>query len=218
MGLMRKQLIIGLGTGRCGTTTLSRILANQKNSTFKHESKPILTWGFNKNEIDKKLKRIISQKGKYVGDVGLYYLNYVEYIIGKHPSSKFVILKRKKEEVVRSFLKKSKRYDLWRKDHLKGQNTWIKAFPKYGVESKKVALENYWEDYYKKSNQLLKKFPSNIILFETNSLNSKKEINNLLDFCQIEEVDRAEYYGGKLNKSGDLVFKLVYLIKKFNRF
>ena len=34
---MKKQLIIGLGTGRCGTVSLSELLTSQKNTTVSHE-------------------------------------------------------------------------------------------------------------------------------------------------------------------------------------
>ena len=46
-----KKIIFGLGTGRCGTMSLSKLLSHQKNSIISHElgGLPWLSWKKDKN-------------------------------------------------------------------------------------------------------------------------------------------------------------------------
>jgi len=132
---MKKQLIIGMGTGRCGTVSLYNLLNSQKNSFARHESKPLLTWTFNKNAINTKLKKFFKRKEKYVGDVNSCYLPYAAYICKNIPSVRIVVLKRPKNEVVKSFMKQTSYFNWnhwvdhkgvkWRK-----AGKWDEMFPK----------------------------------------------------------------------------------------
>lgn len=212
---MEKQLIFGMGSGRCGTTSLYRLLNFQKNSKITHESKPLLTWKFNKNKIDNKLGKILNQKKRYVGDVASYYLPYIEYIIKKYPSSKFIILKRPKKEVVESFLKKTKKrkWNHWTKKEIKKKhNRWDQIFPKCNLKSKKEAIGKYWEDYYFLSKKLIKKYPKNVKGFLTDDLNSKEGVKNIINFCEIDKKNQILKTDIKINKSGDFLFGIKYFL------
>lgn len=213
---MKKQLIIGLGSGRCGTTSLYKLLNSQKNSFICHESKPLLTWIFDEKKIDNKLKKILSKDKKYIGDVASYYLQYIEHIISKNPSTKFIILKRPKEEVVKSFINKTKflnffKWNLWIRKPKKKENKWSKMFPKYNLNSKEEAIAKYWEEYYSKADKLIKKYPLNIKIFNTSDLNSEQKVKEILDFCNISAKDKRIKYGIKVNKTKELFFWTKYL-------
>ena len=206
---MEKQLIIGLGTGRCGTVSLYRLLKFQKYSFFTHESKPLLTWKFNKDLIDNKLRKYSNKDEKYSGEVNLSFLPYVEYIIKKNPSSKFIVLKRSKEEVVSSFVKHSGllNHNYWVAHGGKGYRKagkWDRMFPKYHAETKEEAIGLYWEDYNRQVEKLIKRYPKNIKVFQTKDLNSYESVKEILDFCGIKKINQRVKINIKENKKGDL--------------
>lgn len=219
---MKKRILIGLGTGRCGTTSLYRLLNFQKNSNISHELEPILTWKFNKKSIDKKIFQLINKKEKYVGDVAFYYLPYIEYIIKKFPQIKFICLKRIKKEVVKSFVTHTNK---WNWNHWivhignkwKKAGKWDDAFPKYNLDSKEKAITRYYEDYYKEIRKLIKKYPKNVNLFKIDDLNNQKRIKKILDFCKIEDKDQKIITNIKENKSHDKLFSARYRLWRANK-
>src|SRR3989344_5979412 len=146
-----KKLIIGIGTGRCGTNTLSHLLGKQKNCMVEHESKPILPWEFSKNKIDNKLKSLKNCNAETVGDIAMYYLPYIKYILSNYKNVKVIALKRDKNEVVRSFLQKTEGTNHWMEHDGKKWKfaEFDRSFPKFKAETKEEAIRLYWDHYYK---------------------------------------------------------------------
>ena len=89
------RIVIGLGTGRCGTRSLAKFLT-QNGVKATHERYKLF-WNPEKE----------SRWGKIIGriepDVAYYWLNYVDLIIDRYPGAKFICLKRKKEAVIASY-------------------------------------------------------------------------------------------------------------------
>ena len=185
-----KQLIIGMGTGRCGTVSLYNFLNGQKDSFVRHESKPLLTWAFDKSAIDSKLSKLHNRKEKFVGDVNSCYLPYIDYICKNYPSVRIIVLKREKKAVIKSFMTQTSYFN-WNHwvDHKgvkwKKADKWDKMFPKYNLDSKEEAIARYWEEYYLRAQRLLKKYPNNLKIFKTEDLNSEESVKKILDFCNI---------------------------------
>ena len=110
-----KTIIIGIGTGRCGTLALSKLLSAQLKSEVFHEHRSCrnLEWTRAKSPNGAKLAelrykwfstQLRATKMTLVGDVALWYLPYIEYFL-KHEDVKVVVLKRNKTDTVRSFEK-----------------------------------------------------------------------------------------------------------------
>jgi hypothetical protein len=133
------QLVIGLGTGRCGTVTLAQLLKAQPGcaGTFSHEQHPLLAWTQPSERAmlraaDGRVRQLLQRRLRshaaasrdgadndaaptpLVGDVASFYLPYVETILSIEPGAKFVVLRRARAEVVASFLRKDPGVDLWR--------------------------------------------------------------------------------------------------------
>ena len=81
-----KTLVIGLGTGRCGTRTFASVLNDQIDSDVTHEGLPLgkkmffrrpLPWRVNSFLGRKTINKIAYRPAKLVGDVALYYLPYI---------------------------------------------------------------------------------------------------------------------------------------------
>lgn len=188
--MKQKKLIFGIGTGRCGTVSLCELLNNQKDSNFTHEERPLLPWNGSNRNLDDKIKEILSRKENYVGDIAFYYLPYIEYILKKHPQTKIICLKRDKQEVVKSYLKKTKGRNHWadHKGFIWRHCEWDKCYPTYNNFIKRNAIKKYWDQYYKKVERLTSKYPGSIMIMDMYyALNTEAGILEMLDFIGIEE-------------------------------
>ena len=208
MKTMNKTIIIGIGTGRCGTKSLATLLNSCNNSVVYHEYKApkgILPFDLEPlgcvDIATRRYNEIKNFNGLFVGDVAMYYLNYIEilYDIAKTEKDNFkvICMIRDKQETVKSYLKKTeigtqKPRHHWIKNPEKygfQPNVWDKAFPKYDIVDRKQALEKYWDDYYKKVATLEKQgIP--ILLVNVKSLNNIETQKELFDFIGIKEKDR----------------------------
>ena len=94
---MRRQIILGLGAGQCGTLLLAQILSKQPNTRVTHEEPPLLPWVKEPNApgIRERLERILqTRRERWVGDVASFYLPYVEEAIRFDDGIRIVCLKR----------------------------------------------------------------------------------------------------------------------------
>lgn len=241
------MIIIGLGTGRCGTQSLAHLLNLQKNAIVTHEKNPDdITWKGSQDIILSNLKEfeLTLQTGKselsishlpgnkdaikkienithieIVGDVGFYYLKYVDIILQHNPSVKFICLQRDEEDTVQSYINKSngsKRWSLLEKIGIKRnkeRNHWIdhdgtiwekdviwdKCYPKYNASTKEDALHMYWRDYYQTFAKYEAKHPQNMKMYNVDSFNSKMGQKVILEFVGISLEDMVFQVGLKKN-------------------
>ena len=190
-----KELIIGLGTGRCGTVSLSHFLNEQPGAFFIHEGayqdmRVLFPWeGPPKAVLDwlDKLAGFAGEK-EWFGDTGSYYLPYVEAILGQYPDATFICFERDRAGVVRSFITKTQTgnrnhwYDhqgkKWRKDP-----RWDASFPKFDEPDKEKAIGLYWDRYHEMATALAEKYPAHFRIFPMTILNSPEGRAELLDFA-----------------------------------
>ena len=193
---MNKQLIISIGTGRCGSVSLSKFLSAQEYVSVLHEGRldshkirKLIKWVNDEKNLFEWLEFLLSLDGnKFVGDTGMYYLPYIEQIIEKYPQVKIIVMERDKEEVVKSYIKKTTGRNHWF-DHdgkeWDKDDKWDPCYPKYDILNKEKALEKYWEDYKSQTDNLILKFPDKIkkwTIQSLNTLNGKNEILNFLNY------------------------------------
>ncbi len=203
---MKKKIVFGLGTGRCGTSSFSFLMNSQQSSFFGHELSPILPWEFEEKvtykrsdatmtSISFKYNQLMHQAHNYdiVGDSGSYYLPYVELLIRTLGDNdefdlKFVILKREKPGTVKSFLEKFRRQNNNPlQNHDGPKNHWDNCFPKYdNFWTLEESIEKYYDDYYKISSQLAHEHPKFIKVFEMKDLNSEQGVKSIFEFLEIK--------------------------------
>ncbi len=185
---LARYLVIGLGADRRDTFSLFMTINQIPDSFFVHEGFMLPWYGTKEEALNKISEFLNSTQKKYVGDVGFYWLPYVETVIKNIPDVKFICLKRDKKQTVKSFMKKTEgrnhwiNHDgkKWKKDYV-----WDRCFPKYEVESKEQALKLYWEEYYNKAILLEKKYPKNFKIFDITVLNSEESFKKVLDFIGV---------------------------------
>ena len=209
---MNKQLIISIGTGRCGSVSLSKFLSAQESISVLHEGRldshkirKLIKWGNDEDNLFEWLEFLLSlDENKFVGDTGMYYLPYIEQIIDKYPQVKIIVMERDKEEVVKSYIKKTTGRNHWF-DHdgkeWDKDDKWDPCYPKYDISNKEKALEKYWEDYKSQTDNLILKFPDKIkkwTIQSLNTLNGKNEILNFLNYNLDRNINQEFKHNTKL--------------------
>lgn len=190
---MAKKLIIGLGTGRCGTLSLSLFLNAQPGITMLHEGKQEgararpLRWQGDRDELWRWLETLERASGDsaYYGDIGMYFLPYAEALIQRFPDIKLVCLKRNRQEVVNSYLEWTQGRNHWfEHDGVAWDKNpaWDGAFPKFNEPDKAKAIGLYWDMYYADVDRLIRQYPGHIACFWMDSLNRKRGRRAILDF------------------------------------
>jgi hypothetical protein len=177
-------MIFGIGTGRCGTQSLAYLLNQQKGHKVSHEflarntEHGPLPWTYNEELIDENIQTLVDQG--FTGD-----------------------MKRNKDKVVHSFIRKTAGLDHWGTS-IKVNNIWDKAFPSYGLPNKSVTIGMYYDEYYLRVDSLIEKYPENIKIFPIETLNQPSGVKSVLDFCGIpkeSQVLETKVVGSKIDGS-----------------
>jgi len=197
-----KQVVFGLGTGRCGTVTLAGLLSAQPDAEVSHERPgAALTWSGGEAVLDALLDELAASPRRLVGDVGFYYLPYVERIAERFPRARFVGLRRARAATVASYLHKAGDRNHWmRHDGRRWQaDRWDACYPKYDAESLEQALGLYWEDYYRRFEHWQQRRPEAFRLFGVEALNDEAGQRGILDFVGVPCEEQVLDVGLRLN-------------------
>jgi len=192
-----RTIVIGLGTGRCGTLSLARTLSAQAEASVTHEERPLLPWDAEDRGriVASRIEGMLARPDadRLTGDVAFYYLNYVEEIIGQFSDVRFVCLRRDREQTVESYVrwlalqKNGRRVNHWSKDRLPfDTDVWDACYPKYETTNLQEGIGRYWDAYYAQVEALATKHPAVTRLYETeNLLNDERAISELLSWLGI---------------------------------
>jgi hypothetical protein len=168
----------GLGTGRCGTGSLARLLQ------IPHEADGPLPWEVECWRLEMRLERWSKQRAKFHGDVGFYYLPYVE-LLNERLKCRFICLTRNKQQVIDSYLRHAAELNHWA---LHDGSTWRidpkwdAAFPKYDCPSKAEAIGRYWEEYHEEARRLEQQL-DNFRIYPIDALNCTEGRLAILSFA-----------------------------------
>lgn len=132
-----KKLVIGLGSGRSGTASLTSLIDRQSGGICFHEMNPAcavftgnrqphvnavlelnailaggerntLTIDYSRPQSVETYQRLQGMgEVNVIGDIAFYYLHYVDDLLQAAPDCKFVCLKRDRAQTIASWLKKS---------------------------------------------------------------------------------------------------------------
>ena len=198
------QIVIGLGTGRCGTQSLAKLLNHQLSSEVYHEkSAHLIRWEGSETAICQFLEWAKTRQAlSIVGDIGFYYLPYAEYILARYPMTKFICMQRDKAATVASYMRKTPKRNHWQ-NH-KEASDWVKdkwdyCYRKYEAPNKESALSLYWHDYYEQATILQKCYPKAFKIFPLEALNSQSGQEAILSFLNIKKEDYQLQVGLKAN-------------------
>ena len=184
---MAKRLIIGLGTGHCGTRSLAKLLALQENCLGLHEFPPPVAIGSRPQLIQERMDLFKLQKEDVVADVAFWYLPFVEEIMEYFHDVLFICLERPKQDFVKSVLNYIDP-SFFPLQYFK-VDVRIKApefgmcFPQYAPSlTQDEALGEFWEDYRWQIRDLMRAYPNHIRYWPTEALNDKTQVKEILTF------------------------------------
>lgn len=189
---MKKRILIGIGTGRCGTTSLACLLSSASDSRVTHEDSAIrvnLPWKFEEKWALKALDALNRRPEKTTGDVGFYYLPYVEWISRAVPDVTFVCIRRDKAETVESYMNKTEKRDHWSRA-CRHSDPWDKMYPKFETDDKREAIGMYWDMYYEEASRL-ERSGVRIKTFDMKLLNDETGVKQILDFCGLDSSKKV---------------------------
>jgi len=200
---LKKNLVFGLGPGRCGSSSLAWLLNEQEGALVSHELFPILPWDTTNNAaIQYRWEQLHHQSMIWntVGDVGSYYVQWVPFLMNSFAaiphlrdgfSFKFIVLERPIEEIVTSYLAKFKKNNnnplQDHEDPNLVTNEWDASYPKYNGVSQEEAIRMYCTDYYNRCRTLQAEYPENVKIFNVDDLNTEQGVENILRFAGFEK-------------------------------
>ena len=170
------MILIGYGTGRCGTKSLASFLNQQEGFNVTHEG-VLLSWQPAFTDTEETIKNLVSRDGKVVGDIGFFWIHYIDLILRKYKGSKAINIFRDDEEVIESF---------WSYMNPETQpniiNNWWKGYPFDSPEQTKDSIAFTIKKYRMLEHEVQKLYPASIYRMKTEDLNNKKELESLLDW------------------------------------
>lgn len=170
-----ENIIIGTGTGRCGTKSLAKLLNSQPCSFVTHEmyksAVPYLVDSVYSKMLIKDLRVKIKLDYTLVGDVALQWLWYANELL-KVRNLKMIYMDRDFQETIDSYYRKLGKYNF---DHWSVNpeipSNWDAAYPKY----LEFGLKQFVGHCKATAHYLEKTHPGRFIIFKMNDLNDPEK-------------------------------------------
>jgi hypothetical protein len=195
-------VVLGLGSGRCGSTTLTALIASTADSVATHENPPLVYWEPLGEQRDFHFERLqrLSQTFTLVFDASHWWLNLAEPFLARFPDGKIVGLHRELEACARSFLARKALgrgsinhwapadNGIWR------HNIWDPAYPTYPVPAsaamdpdgaKLDAIRRYVREYNAALSKLADRWPERVLLLRTEELGDATAQQRLFGFLGV---------------------------------
>jgi len=136
-------------------------------------------------------------KANIVVDVALWNLPYVTSILARDDKTKFICLKRDKDLVIKSYIKKTPKRNHWtrRDSEYWSDKKWPRerrcpygpCYPKFDAD-KEDAIGFYWDYYQVISEMYEQAFPDNFRIFPVEYLNTRDGCEKILTFAGYDEM------------------------------
>jgi len=209
------QIVIGVGPGRCGSTSLSEMLATIQNSCCTHEGPPLIFWRPTSEQVEFHVRRftMLAEYYSVVSDVSHWWLNAVGEIWERLPEAKVIGLVRDPEECAGSFMRiqgfGKGSLNPWapRGDTFWRTGLWDATYPSYPVpdlskhDPDQVKLEQitrYVREYNAGMAELSESQPDRVKLLRTETLSSPEVQAEIFSMAK----HRGESAAWKLNVRG----------------
>jgi hypothetical protein len=193
------RIVLGIGSGRSGSTSLSAMLATVTASCCSHENPPLISWTAEPEELAFHLGRFrrLAPYHPLVADVSHWWLNVIERVFAEFPEARAIGTFRAVESCTASFMriKGSGRgsYNHWvpYANGIWAAARWDPAYPTYPVpghaaldpdDAKYALIARYVKEYNDAMHALARRFPATMMLVQTESLDDAAVQNAIFDF------------------------------------
>lgn len=181
---------IGIGTGRCGTVSLARIIGACAHTSVTHEGEEFRSpWEKpDTAALDRFVEHVRRDRraGLVTGDVAFYWLPHVERLRSELPDLKVICLKRRRQDTIRSFLHKCPGFSLLRPQDRPFNPLWWDQMPTIDAPTVEDAWGRYWDQYYQAAEAI-----PGVTIVRTEDLDHDATITAVFDVLDINPGDRA---------------------------
>lgn len=202
-GPLPGRVVLGLGTGRCGSTSLSAVLATVAGSCSTHENPPLINWSPDDEQVRFHMRRFkaLAEFMVLVFDSSHWWLNALPQFLCDFPDGKIIGLCREPEACVESFMriKGNGRGSInhWAPAE---NRIWVKHFydptyPTYALPdnsdkdpdaAKRELLRSYVREYNARLAALHDRMPKKVMLIRTEELNEPMQQQKIFDFVGLQ--------------------------------
>jgi len=210
----RKRFVLGVGTGRSGTQSLAALLHAQPGCFVTHELRHPVTgkrpgllpsWHGSTNQFVNVFDFLRSYPGTLVGDVGFYWLPFLEFLLESGGVDVRVIgLRRPRDGTVKSYLARTdtrRHYWLAKVPVDKCAPDFYYSYPKYVTETSQEALVAYWNGYMDRLRDLQRRYPDGLRVWGmSRALNTRKGVREVLSFAGVPKTQQQVHVGVRLNQ------------------
>jgi hypothetical protein len=197
--LFPSQLVLGLGAGRCGSTTLSHMLASFHNSCATHENPPLIYSNPEKEQLEFHFRRfqLLAKFFTLVFDASHWWLWAIDRFFEEFPDGKAIGLYRDTQACVQSFArvkgqgKEALNHWVAPGNGIWCANNWDPTYPTYETpehasnnpEAARARLmTRYVEEYNHKLFALAKRNRGKVMLIRTEELADSGVQENMFEF------------------------------------
>jgi hypothetical protein len=199
----RGLVVLGIGSGRCGSTTLTYAMKRVSGACATHENPPSIYWQPCEEQLSCHVERfrLLTQYFAVVFDASYWWLNARERIFREFPQAKPIGLYRDTQSCVESFMaqKGSGKGSLnhWAPpdNGIWATSTGDPCLPSYPLPetsavdpdgAKRSMLERYVGEYNDALARLAESMPERVLLARTEELNSAETYARMSDFVGFE--------------------------------
>lgn len=189
------RLIIGVGTGRCGTKSLTRLLDAQPDTAATHEryqwrvrwNCPARLWPL---RLWRETRQDAAEGAPVQAEVGFYWTPQVPVLLRWADEAgrdvRVVGLKRDRQETIGSYLRWKQDGDHWRRRDRRqeGPDKWDHCYPSYDLAEKAEAIGAFWDEVYESLGAIE---DDRVRVFRTQKLNEEAGVEAILHHCGYDD-------------------------------
>ena len=193
------KVVLGVGTGRCGSTSLTMAFRSLDGALATHENPPMIFWQPLPEQVKFHMERlaILIRYFPFVFDASHWWLNVVDIFFQRFPEGRIVGLHRNTESCVNSFLR-IKGTGLGTSNHWAAPGdsrwaltTWDPTYPSFAapptlgsdpIRVKRTQIQWYVDSYNERLRELARAQPDRIVLICMDELTQSRTANTLSKF------------------------------------
>lgn len=200
--IMKRKLVIGFGTGRCGTKSLAMFIDRQDSAFCSHEY--VGAWDTQYGDYFHSLSAIYKNDFPIVGNISAGWIHQIDRLIQDIPNISIILLDRGSvKEVADSFFSYMSESPLARRTDLRGT---------YPIEERLFSYNAIFRSvdrYVHKQETLLKSFPKHIMRVRTKDLSKRGTQEGILEWIGIDPK-KGNYDMPHRNKREDMIEETIY--------
>lgn len=221
-------LVLGLGSGRCGSTSLAQSLASVENVCATHENPPMVHWPPAPEELRVHARRfrMLLSRFELVFDSAHWWLKAVDYMHGEFDQMKMIGLVRDPDACARSFLARKgigrNAINHWLDHHgsFWKPALWDRHYPSYEparfdleeperlnraelASRQHQLVKTYVADYNADLERLKKRVGERLLVLRTESLSESRTLTLIQEFLGLPGFDLVAALNRGTTEDGD---------------